>query len=342
MVQNEAKDINTQNSYEVNRQHKDCLFRIAFREKKDLLELYNAINGSDYKDPEELIVYTLEDVVFLGIKNDISFLMGEMLNLYEHQSTKDPNMPIRGLFYFARNYEAYVAKKGLDLYSSTQQKLPFPQYYVLYNGVEDEEDRCTIELTDAFPVIPGVEPCLKCTATLLNINYGHNREIMERCKTLNDYALFIQRIRDNQKSGMEIGPAVRTAVESCIEEGILREILLKNRAEVESMVLGTWGTENHLRKVREKEEELEQKRKLVRQQEVQLENQKIQMKQQEAQLENQKIQITQMKELERRQDAANLLSQKLLDEGRIQELKRTLTDTAYQAELLKEYKMLAE
>ena len=94
------------------------MFRIAFREKEQLLELYNAINNSDYKGASELTIYTMEDVVFMGIKNDISFLIGEMLNLYEHQSTKNPNMPIRGLMYFARNYESYIARNNLDLFSS--------------------------------------------------------------------------------------------------------------------------------------------------------------------------------------------------------------------------------
>lgn len=260
MVQKQKLNTYHQNSGEINHNHKDCLIRIAFREKKDLLELYNAINGSNYKDPEELIVYTLEDVVFLGIKNDISFLISEMLSLYEHQSSKNPNMPIRGLLYFARNYESYIARNGLDIHSSTLQKLPFPQYYVLYNGREDEKDRCTIKLEDAFPEIQGVEPCLTCTATLLNINYGHNQEIMERCKTLKDYAIFIQRIRDNQDSGMELALSVKKATADCIEEGILRDILLKNRAEVENMVLGTWGTELHLKKVKEEQEQMEKQR----------------------------------------------------------------------------------
>ena len=316
MVQKQKLNTYHQNSGEINHNHKDCLIRIAFREKKDLLELYNAINGSDYKDPEELIVYTLEDVVFLGIKNDISFLISEMLNLYEHQSSKNPNMPIRGLLYFARNYESYIARNGLDIHSSTLQKLPFPQYYVLYNGREDEEDRCTIKLEDAFPEIQGVEPCLTCTATLLNINYGHNQEIMERCKTLKDYAIFIQRIRDNQDSGMELALSVKKATADCIEEGILRDILLKNRAEVENMVLGTWGTELHLKKVKEEQEQMEKQR------------------------EEMEKQREEMEKLKRQKDAANLLTQKLLEEGKADELRRASTDEEYQLKLLKEYELL--
>lgn len=309
MVQNGQFNTEIQKLYSVNREYKDSLLRIAFREKEALLELYNAINDSDYKNPEELIVYTLEDVVFLGIKNDISFLIGEILNLYEHQSTKNPNMPIRGLLYFARNYASYIAGNGLDIYSSTLQKLPFPQYYVLYNGRREEADQCTIELEDAFPKIEGMQPCLKCTATLLNINYGHNRKIMERSKTLNDYAVFVQRIRNYQDLGVELGYAVDKAVEECINEGILRQILLKNRAEVKDMVLGAWGTELHLRKVEEEREQLEQQKE-------------------------------QLEKLEQRTAAVNLLTQKLLDTGKTEELRRASIDEAYQTELLKEYGLI--
>lgn len=330
MVQNKQFNTENQKLYYINREYKDCLLRIAFREKEDLLELYNAINDSDYKDPDELIMYTLEDVVFLGIKNDISFLIGEILNLYEHQSTKNPNMPVRGLLYFARNYASYIARNGLDIYSSTLQKLPFPQYYVLYNGRREEEDKCTIELEDAFPKIEGLVPCLKCTATLLNINYGHNRKIMERSKILNDYAIFVRRIRDNQEQGMELGDAVDKAVGDCINEGILKHILLKNRAEVRDMILGAWGTELHLRKVEEERERIEQQRGELEQQRGQLEQQRGQLEQKEKQLEK----------MEQRAAAVNLLTQKLLDAGKTEELRKASMDEAYQTKLLKEYSLI--
>ena len=114
---NETKQLNTvdQSFYSANPKHKDSLFRLTFREKKDLLELYNAINDTDYQEPEELLVYTLEDAVYISIKNDISFLVGEMLNLYEHQSTRNPNMPMRVLLYFARNYESYIEQNNLNM-----------------------------------------------------------------------------------------------------------------------------------------------------------------------------------------------------------------------------------
>ena len=89
----------------VNRRYKDRLFRFLFRNKRDLLELYNAVNGSAYTDPEDLEIITLEDVIFMKMKNDLSFMVYDQLNLYEHQSTFSPNMPLRGLLYFAQQYE---------------------------------------------------------------------------------------------------------------------------------------------------------------------------------------------------------------------------------------------
>ncbi len=103
-----------------------------------------------------------------------------------------------------------------------------------------------LELKDAFPNLEGLEPCLNCKAILLNINHGHNREIMERSHTLWEYSFYVQRIRDNKSSGMDLIEAVDRATEDCIRKGILRDILIKNSAEVKNMVLGEWGTENHI------------------------------------------------------------------------------------------------
>lgn len=247
----ETKQLNkdSQSFYEVNRKHKDSLFRLAFQEKKDLLELYNAINNKDYKDPEELIVYTLEDAVYIGIKNDISFLIGEMLSLYEHQSSQNPNMPMRGLIYLARNYESYIEQNNLDIYSSVLQKFPLPQYYVFYNGQKEEPDRKLLHLTDAFSKVEGKESCLNCTATLLNINYGKNAELMEKCKQLRDYSILVYRIRENQNEDRDLKSAVDKAIDDCIDDDVMREFLVKCRAEVRNMVL-SYTLEDHEKKLK--------------------------------------------------------------------------------------------
>ena len=112
------------------RNYKDSLFRMVFREKKELLSLYNAINGTAYEDPEELIVTTIEDVLYMGRKNDISFLIKDVMNLYEHQSSVNPNMALRGLIYISMLYQGYIEQNNLDIYSSTLLKLPTPKYLV--------------------------------------------------------------------------------------------------------------------------------------------------------------------------------------------------------------------
>lgn len=240
-----------QNFYDVNREHKSSLLCLTFQDRGALLELYNAANGSSYDNPEDLIVYTLEDAIYVGIKNDISFLFGDMLNLYEHQSTRNPNMPMRGLLYLARNYESYIEQNNLNIYGSKQLKFPLPQYYIFYNGMEEEPDRRELRLTDSFPQIEGKESCLECKAILLNINYGHNVELMDKCKRLRDYSLFIFYVRKNQLEGMSLVEAVDSAIDQCIDEDVMKDLLVKCRGEVRNMVLSTFNKELYERDLKE-------------------------------------------------------------------------------------------
>ena len=122
-----------------NRQYKDRLWRMIFNNKEDLLQLYNAINHTDYQNPDDLEVNTLEDVLYLSMKNDVSFLVSGTMNLYEHQSTFNPNMPLRGVFYFSRLYEGYVADNNLMIYHEKRVRLPKPKYIVFYNGTKTSQ-----------------------------------------------------------------------------------------------------------------------------------------------------------------------------------------------------------
>jgi len=246
--------------YHINHKHKDSLFRLVFNNKEDLLDLYNAVNNTRYTNVSDLSVYTLDDAVYISYKNDISFLFGEVLNLYEHQSTLNPNMPVRGLIYLAKNIEAYIELAQLDIYSSVLQKLPFPQYIVFYNGTENASEKMTLKLSDAFPVVEGKVPCLECTATLLNINYGQNKTLMERCRKLQEYACFIHSIRENKQTGMSLDQAVDKAIDDCIREHILESVLIKQRAEVRHVVLSTFNQENHDRILKETHEKIGEER----------------------------------------------------------------------------------
>ncbi len=254
--------LNNQEYPAVNREYKDRLFRFVFRKKEDLLSLYNAVNGTDYRDPDALEINTLENALYLGMKNDISFLISGTLNLYEHQSTYNPNMPVRGLMYFAKLYEKYIAENNIDIYTSTQKELPFPQYFVFYNGKKEEPDRTKLKLSDLFRGVTGEyipkdsdavphtaagrkEPCLECTATMLNINYGHNKELMEKCRRLKEYAYFVEAVRSNLASDMPLRESVLRAVNECIERDVLADILVSQKAEVVQMILETFDQEKH-------------------------------------------------------------------------------------------------
>ena len=233
--------------YYLNRKYKDRLFRFIFSDKGNLLQLYNAINDSHYNNPDDLVITTIDDVVYMGMKNDLSFIIDDIMSLYEHQSTHSPNLPLRGLFYFSAMYRNYIEPMKQKLYTDSSLRIHFPVYLVFYNGSMEEPERKEIPLSDLFIQNgKGLQPALECTALLLNINVGHNQELMEKCRILKEYAQFIHTIRSKISVGLPFQEAVETAVEDCISQNILSEILRKNKAEVIDMILTEYD-ENEFR-----------------------------------------------------------------------------------------------
>ena len=169
-----------------------------------------------------------------------------MMNLYQHQSTFNPNMPVRGLIYLCRLYEKYIVKNEIDIYTSSLKELPFPQYFVFYNGTEKEPDRQELKLSDMFKAPPvSRTPALECIATMLNINYGHNKELMEKCQRLREYAVFVETVRQELSTGTDFDQSVANAVDICINGNILKDILTDQKAEVIQMILETYDEELH-------------------------------------------------------------------------------------------------
>ncbi len=173
-----------------NTKYKDALFRFIFNNPYDLLSLYNAVNNTNYSNIDSLEITTLEDIVYLSYKNDVSFLFGHQMNLYEHQSSYNPNMPVRGLIYFAELYSGYIQKNKLDVYSTKQINLPVPRYIIFYNGTKNEPEKKELRLSECFKYSAQqsdeleqkeMKPCLELTATMLNINIGNNEELMKKC-----------------------------------------------------------------------------------------------------------------------------------------------------------------
>mgnify|MGYP000156267776 FL=1 len=231
------------------RNQKDTVFRMLFREKKELLELYNALNDSAYNSPEDLTICTLENAIYMNFKNDISFLLDSEMNLYEHQGSYNPNMPLRDLVYIAKQLEKYTRDE--TIYSSTLVKIPVPRFVVFYNGTDGQPERQILRLSDAFEKETS-EPELELKVLMLNINFGHNKELMEKCRTLREYSQYVDRVRKYAKR-MQIEEAVERAVTECIREGILADFLSSQRAEVIAVSIFEYNEEEEMRKIRASE-----------------------------------------------------------------------------------------
>lgn len=224
----------------VQRNHKDTVFHDLFSDSRNALSLYNALNGTDYKDADSLEIVTLSDAIYIQGKNDVSILFQNQLTLWEHQSTLNYNMPLRGLIYYAHNIDGILKAKGVRLYGKRLVKIPAPDYYVLYNGLEEAPDRQDLKLSDAF-LVP--KEGYEWTAHMLNLNGADNRRLLEQCPALQGYVTLIEYVREYQKSGASLPEAMDNAIDRCTEEGVLKEYLLKRKSEVRLMLLTEFDEE---------------------------------------------------------------------------------------------------
>lgn len=220
------------------RTYKDRVFRMLYRDKTRLLELYNALNDTSYANVDDLTVTTLENAIYIKMKNDVSFVIDCNMCLYEHQSSYCPNMPLRGFLYFADLYKKYI--KDIDLSARKQIKIPAPQYIVLYNGTERKEEEFVQKLSEAFE--GGRKGCIELEVRTININRGHNEQLLNKCKVLADYAYFVAEVRRNLDT-MALEEAVETAVDACIEQDILKDFLREQKAEVIAMSIYEYNEE---------------------------------------------------------------------------------------------------
>lgn len=233
----------------VSRTYKDALFRMVFGKEQSLLQLYNALNGTDYTDGEALEVVTLENAIYMNLKNDVAFLLADWLNLYEHQSTPNPNIPLRSLFYIGREYEKLVERQSL--YSSAPAQIPNPRFVVFYNGVEEMAERTVLKLSDLYRHQEEA-PELELKVCLLNINRGYNDAIMEQCRLLSEYMQYVDKVR-TLAAAMPIDEAVERAVTESIRQGILADFLTKYRREAVQVSIFEYDEEREMRLMREME-----------------------------------------------------------------------------------------
>lgn len=246
----------------INRNYKDRIFRLLFSEAnpQNLLDLYNAVNGSEHTDISELEITTLEDVVYMKFKNDASFIIDCSLNVYEHQSTYNPNMPIRGFLYFADVYRNILTSREYNLYGTKHIKLPIPKYVIFYNGLKDISPIVKLQLADSFDFENSSltsEEILQCkqeynwTATIYNILNNNNSNLMEKCRILWEYSSFVFTVRSymneipakSKEEDIGFINAVNRAVDECIKKNILKDFLTKHKSEVVDILLTEYDEE---------------------------------------------------------------------------------------------------
>jgi hypothetical protein len=236
-----------------NREYKSDVFSMLLEEPENALEIYNALNGTDYRDPDMVQIIKLNKGISLSVRNDAEFIIDFDLNIYEHQSTYNPNMPLRGLVYFVDKLDDII--KSRDIYGRRLIKIPTPHFVVFYNGLEKRPEKEILRLSDAFYNSTD-DPELELKCTVYNINPGCNEALLKNCPVLRDYMAFVGKVRSRLDTGTDMEASVEQAIEECIHEGVLVDFLKNRRKEVtKNMVLDyTWERREEMIRREEREE----------------------------------------------------------------------------------------
>lgn len=247
-----------ESSYSSNRSIKDTVLRLLLDDEEVLLQLFNALEGTDYEKKDVICINTLTGAIFNSRRNDLSFSVEDWyLSLIEHQSTLTDNIPLRMFIYLGRVYEQILDM--VKAYRKGLYKIPLPRLYMLYNGTEDFPQEMLLRLSKAFREAPGIadmEPSMELVVKAININTEKKHPLLEQCPILKEYSLFIERVRAKLAAGDNRDIAVKNAIRECIEENILRDFLLQHGKEVYNMLFDEITYEDIMR-IR-LEEELEQ------------------------------------------------------------------------------------
>ena len=216
------------------RNYKDSIFRKLFNNKAAIIDLYNALSGSDYPPDTYVKIVTLDNVIFGDRKNDLAFMIeNRFIILIEMQSTVNPNMPLRFLVYIAKEFEKLFFSQ--QIYSSTQVKIPTPEIYVFYDGAKDIPLESELKLSDAF-----IAKCdklyLELNVRVINVNYEKGAALLEKCRLLSDYSQLVHIAKMNYQRTHDLDTAVSEAVTECMEKDILRSFLKENGGEIMSFL----------------------------------------------------------------------------------------------------------
>ena len=216
------------------RNYKDNTFCALFSEKRNLIELYNALSGSNFDMDTPVEIVTLDNTFFGDRENDLSFIIdNRWIVLAEQQSTLSPNIPLRMLVYVARQYENLVFSR--DIYSRKLVKIPTPELYVFYNGTQDAPVEQEMKLSDAF-MAECDKIALEVAVKFINVNYEKGAEILKRCKAMEGYSLLLHMIREECEATGELKTAIEKCIRKCVEEGIIADFLKEHGGEVMSFL----------------------------------------------------------------------------------------------------------
>lgn len=220
-------------------EYKDRLFSFMFgneEHKEWTLSLYNAVNGTSYADPAQISIQTIRQVLYMGMHDDVAFIIADMLSLYEQQSTFNPNMPVRMLEYTANLMEKYIRQNSLNKYSRRQLRLPTPKLAVFYNGLEEEPDERELRLSEAFSPETRDGADVSVRVRMININRGRSARLMEACRPLTEYAWIVDNIRlMNRTNNLEA--AIDRTIDAMPGDFLTKPFLEAHRAEVKNMLL---------------------------------------------------------------------------------------------------------
>ena len=269
----------------VNRAQKSTLFSTIFSDKKNALDMYNALNDSAYANPEEITITTLKNVLFINRQNDVSYILDGTFNLYEHQSTYNPNMPLRSLFYIKDTLEKMIDKKAI--FGSKLVMIPTPKVVIFYNGKKNQPDRQYLKLSDAF-ANKTIQGDLELSVLMINVNHGHNTELMKKCEPLYGYSLYIAKFREyNKDETITSLEAAEKALDYCIKNNVMAEFFTRRRKELIGNILNF--TEEDAQELMD---DLKAETEVVK---AELEESKAELEESKAELEESKAELERLK-----------------------------------------------
>lgn len=233
-----------------NRSYKDSVFSLYMRDPARLIEVYNALRGTNYPPDTPIEINTLSGALYKNRINDISFILdGKFVVLIEHQSTINENMPVRLLIYLGRLYEQLL--DGKNIYRGKRIPLEAPEFFVLYTGQEPLPEAFTLRLSDAFKAAPAPNTA-EVTVKVLNAWYDEGKQLLHQSRALHDYSLFLYKVQEQREKGLPLSEAIHAAVRDCVSHDVMQKFLTIHASEVENMLFSEWDMETALQ-VREEE-----------------------------------------------------------------------------------------